>query len=467
MSCGTGAGGVQLNAPPRRALAYLVRGSAVTLAVEGLAEPATLGFGGPDGLIMEMPAEFSDTAALWPLSASTVDELLDDGVSHVRIVIGDAITYAGPVVQMSGWSGETQAHQVMARHIAGARGPAGASAYEVAVAAGYEGTEAEWLESLTPDVDLSALATKTELADGLATKAEDDHTHAEYLTADDLPAAPDLSGLATKTELADGDAATLQAAKDYTDAVEFPPPPDLSGLATKTELADVAAAATGSFLPLSGNHDYAISATDKLAADYPDAKTGDWSVYNVGSGFTRTPYLFVKGVQLGNTMSNGWGTAAIGVAINDSITHHQTTWSSLKIEQAIAAGGGGGGSDTVAVMLTADTPADDAYDLTPALNPGVYAVQGVLLETYGYPGQVGLTSHQDLALRWTIADDYGYATSDFGYQFEVNATGNNWGVLVEFSGVLVSYTGGSAFYLEGSGGLAPGSYVRYEKIGEL
>ena len=59
-------------------------------------------------------------------------------------------------------------------------------------------------------------ATKTELADGLATKAEGDHTHAEYLTADELPAAPDLSGLATKTELADGLA--TKAEDDHTHA---------------------------------------------------------------------------------------------------------------------------------------------------------------------------------------------------------------------------------------------------------
>lgn len=42
----------------------------------------------------------------------------------------------------------------------GETGPEGKSAYEVAVAEGFEGTEAEWLESLISDVDEAALALK-------------------------------------------------------------------------------------------------------------------------------------------------------------------------------------------------------------------------------------------------------------------------------------------------------------------
>jgi len=99
-------------------------------------------------------------------------------------------------------------------------------------------------EDLPAPVDVSGLATKSELGD--------------YVKAVDLPAAPDLSGYALKTELPDLSpyvkAADLPAApdlsgfvtgeeltsalSDYVKTSELPGPVDTSAFATKTELAD-------------------------------------------------------------------------------------------------------------------------------------------------------------------------------------------------------------------------------------
>ena len=123
--------------------------------------------------------------------------------------------------------------------------------------------------------DLSHLATKTELADGLAAKADTqhshdynsleniptsfqptDHTHSEYALKTDIPVVPepvDISHLATKTELTDGLAtksdtlhnhdtqyATIgHTHSEYALKTEIPAEQDLSGYALKTELPDV------------------------------------------------------------------------------------------------------------------------------------------------------------------------------------------------------------------------------------
>ncbi len=58
-----------------------------------------------------------------------------------------SVEYVGPVVWSDGWTAGTRTQQVTFT-LPGQPGAAGASAYDVAVANGFVGTEAEWLESL-------------------------------------------------------------------------------------------------------------------------------------------------------------------------------------------------------------------------------------------------------------------------------------------------------------------------------
>ena len=114
-------------------------------------------------------------------------------------------------------------------------GPAGQSAYELAVENGFDGTISEWLESLRGQgggdggVDLSGYLTRTE------TEAGDAATLASAMDyTDTLSAAEEQARV-------DGDTATLAAAQEYADGIT-PPAPDLTGYATDEDLAGEATA---------------------------------------------------------------------------------------------------------------------------------------------------------------------------------------------------------------------------------
>ena len=88
----------------------------------------------------------------------------------------------------------------------------------------------------TTDIpDVSGLATKTEVSEGLATKADKTDTYTKQ-QVDNL--IPDVSGLATKTEVSDGLALKADKSDTYTKQEVNNLIPDVSGFATTTQLSD-------------------------------------------------------------------------------------------------------------------------------------------------------------------------------------------------------------------------------------
>lgn len=88
----------------------------------------------------------------------------------------------------------------------------------------------------TSDIpDVSGLATKTEVSDGLALKADKTDTYTKQ-QVDNL--IPDVSGLATKTELTNGLAGKADKTDTYTKQEVNNLIPDVSGFATTTQLSD-------------------------------------------------------------------------------------------------------------------------------------------------------------------------------------------------------------------------------------
>ncbi len=91
----------------------------------------------------------------------------------------------------------------------------------------------EEVDALIPDV--SGLATKTEVTDGLALKADKTDTYTKT-QVDNL--IPDISGLATKTEVTDGLALKADKSDTYTKQQVDNLIPDVSEFATTTQLND-------------------------------------------------------------------------------------------------------------------------------------------------------------------------------------------------------------------------------------
>lgn len=88
----------------------------------------------------------------------------------------------------------------------------------------------------TTDIpDVSGLATKTEVTDGLALKADKTDTYTKQEVNNLIP---DVSGLATKTEVSDGLALKADKSDTYTKQEVNNLIPDVSGFATTTQLSD-------------------------------------------------------------------------------------------------------------------------------------------------------------------------------------------------------------------------------------
>lgn len=83
--------------------------------------------------------------------------------------------------------------------------------------------------------DISGLATKTELNNGLSTKADKTDT---YTKSEVNNLIPDVSGLASKTELSDGLALKADKSDTYTKSEVNNLIPDVSGFATTTQLSE-------------------------------------------------------------------------------------------------------------------------------------------------------------------------------------------------------------------------------------
>ena len=143
-----------LNSLPAGVTAYLVAGSTTTMLAEGLPEGARLEFAAvADGpVLLSLEGVAGDAATAFEFTARQVDDLIARTARYVRIVTGDGDTLhvlaAGRVWERSGWSGECGRTQVVTRLVAGPPGSVGPSAYQVAVANGFAGSESEWLASL-------------------------------------------------------------------------------------------------------------------------------------------------------------------------------------------------------------------------------------------------------------------------------------------------------------------------------
>lgn len=108
----------------------------------------------------------------------------------------------------------------------GKDGQDGKSAYELAVANGFKGSEAEWLESLKGDaaqIDTSKFVQKEDLTG--------------YAKSEDIP---DVTGLAKKSDIPDvSNLATKNDIPDVSGLAKKSDIPDVSGLATKEDIPDL------------------------------------------------------------------------------------------------------------------------------------------------------------------------------------------------------------------------------------
>lgn len=126
-----------LNHPPQRVLAYLTRGSATTLVVDGWIDdrPGRIEFlrkAEPEPPVLGLPLTVEEQVALVDLDVTQVDTLLDAGVDTVRVIAGIGgrreIVAAGSVLHRTGRSGTCRTSQVVASTGgggAGLRGPEG------------------------------------------------------------------------------------------------------------------------------------------------------------------------------------------------------------------------------------------------------------------------------------------------------------------------------------------------------
>ena len=123
----------KLNSPPSRVTAYLMRGSATTLAVEGLPDgtPAQLTFTrkSDDTEPVTHSLETADGVSTVHLDTGQVDALIDAGIDTVQVVVGVGadrqIVAAGHVWVRTGTTGECATRQVVARLVVGPRGEKG------------------------------------------------------------------------------------------------------------------------------------------------------------------------------------------------------------------------------------------------------------------------------------------------------------------------------------------------------
>ena len=142
--------------------------------------------------------------ATWALSVAQVEaihagsETRNGSLSTLaRITVPDStdpdgkVTHAGSVKWSNGWQAGDQTQVVTFTLPGGATGPQGASAYEVAVANGFVGTEAEWLASLVGADGQDGTGGGASTPEQMAV----DSSGFEVLTGDDLGEV--LSGLDT------------------------------------------------------------------------------------------------------------------------------------------------------------------------------------------------------------------------------------------------------------------------------
>lgn len=158
----------------------------------------TLEFGDQLGAIVgTYVATVAGSAATWTLTRANVDTIYaaslnryGSPITRARATLPDgddgSVEYAGVVQWSDGWSAGSQSQSVTFTLPGGATGPAGASAYQIAVANGFVGTEAAWLASLGGSggavdsvngdvgiVVLSAVDVGAEAAGSVATHAGD------------------------------------------------------------------------------------------------------------------------------------------------------------------------------------------------------------------------------------------------------------------------------------------------------
>lgn len=200
-----------------------------------------------------LPAEWAGLTSSLSLNV-TLDGQLQDPTAYT--ISGGQITFAGPVPKFV---------RICARNITvGPTGPEGASAYQLWLAAGNEGTEADFLASLKGEPgDNGGGVTAEQLADGLATKADLLHIHA----------IADVTGLQAAL---DGKATAAQGAKADT-AVQ---PAELANYATAAQgaKADTAVqpdalapvATSGVYTDLTGRPSLATVATSGSYNDLSD-----------------------------------------------------------------------------------------------------------------------------------------------------------------------------------------------------
>lgn len=139
-----------LNSQPRAGVAYASLGLPATWTLQSLrgawpGSGVTITLNGPTGAFPITPTRFDGDGmvAVWELSDSQVDAL--EGCTEWRVQINDGWPLiAGSLVWLRGYSGQEVAQSLGAVLV----GPPGLSAYQVAVAEGFVGTESEWLASL-------------------------------------------------------------------------------------------------------------------------------------------------------------------------------------------------------------------------------------------------------------------------------------------------------------------------------
>lgn len=142
---------MSLNSRPLKEVAYAALGLPVIwVAHSTLGEwpetGVTMSFDGEDGIISFAPTSFSVDGmdALWNLTAEQIATL--DGITSWRIQVNGAWPLmAGFLSWGSGWTGVGEP-QILGSVIVG---PSGQSAYDVAVFNGFEGTEQQWLDTLS------------------------------------------------------------------------------------------------------------------------------------------------------------------------------------------------------------------------------------------------------------------------------------------------------------------------------
>lgn len=187
-----------------------------------------------------------DEHATWSLTAEQVGVLAEGSYKVARIVVAGRAECAGPVQWSDGWTPGDRAQQVTFT-VPGPVGPDGPSAYEVAVANGFEGTEQEWLTSLaasggavdsvntqTGDVALDAEDVGAEPAGSVASHSAD---------TTDVHGIADTSALVVTNDPRLSDARTPTAHGHPASAITFTPGGTVAASDVQAAIGEVASEA--------------------------------------------------------------------------------------------------------------------------------------------------------------------------------------------------------------------------------